>query len=228
MESNNFKTLETINGIEYIFNHVAFRTKLRKVAKKAVDSGDFEKQEDFREDFASKVSVSTSALKQWESGRNGVSDLDRVKDLALHLGLKNYKQLLTQKNDNNSEENNMNNNLYIAEEKNAAREVFYAMIDVLKDFKDTEAYADCSGENAIPSDIDVFITQNKAEVAIKRARFDLPEKVFSELDSLFSEVSSTLPEEITCEKSYMRFMEVEHIADEYFQKLCSILKDYIR
>ena len=60
----------------------------------------------------------------------------------------------------------------------------------------------------------IFITQNKAEVAIKRARFDLPEKVFSELDSLFSEVSSTLPEEITCEKAYMRFMEVERIAEE--------------
>lgn len=34
----------------------------------------------------------------------------------------------------------MNNTLYITEERNAAREVFYAMIDVLKDFKDTEAY----------------------------------------------------------------------------------------
>lgn len=228
MESNNFKTLETINEIEYIFNYVAFRSKLRKVAKKAVDSGDFEKQEDFREDFASKVSVSTSALKQWESGRNGVSDLDRVKDLALHLGLKNYKQLLTQKHNNNSEDNNMNNTLYITEERNAAREVFYAMIDVLKDFKDTEAYFDCSGAYGTPTEEDIYLTQDKTEIAIKRARFDLPAKVFSELDSLFSEVCSTLPEEITCEKSYMRSMEVERIAEEYFETLCTILKDYIR
>lgn len=59
-------------------------------------------------------------------------------------------------------------------------------------------------------------------------RFDLPEKIFFELETLFSEITSTIPEDITCEKSYMRFMEVERITDEYFQKLCNILKDYIR
>ena len=228
MESTNFKTLEIIDGTEYIFDHITFRTKLRVVAKQAKKSGVFKNLEDFRDDFASKLSVSSSALKQWESGRNGVSDLDRVKELALHLGLTNYKQLLTPKFSNNTEDINMVKNSYIVEEKNAAREVFYALINVIKDFKDTEAYADCSGENTIPSNIDVFATQNNAEIAIKKARFDLPEKIYNELDSLFYEISSTLPEEITCEKEYMRFMQVEYIANEYFEKLCEILKDYIR
>lgn len=228
MEQVNFKRLQCENGKEYVFDSKRFKMELRRSALAAKKEKAITTIEAYEEKLAESIAVTTAAIKQWKAGRNGVSDLERVQEIANYLGLDDYKKLLIEVSDNDEGED-MNMTNYITEdERKAAREVFYGFVDVIKAYKDTEAYAVYDIMYVAPSMIDVFQTNDDLEVTIRKSRFDLSKDTYTKLEQLFFEITSTLPEEIENEGQTSRDLVVERKADEYFEEVCHILKIYIK
>ena len=82
MEQGSFKRLKAQDGKEYTFNALAFKKELKRTAVAAKQKGIVSSIEAFKEGLADKIAVTTAAIKQWESGRNGVSDIERVQEIA--------------------------------------------------------------------------------------------------------------------------------------------------
>ena len=234
MENGKFKTLKAENGKAYIFNHRAFKLELRKVALAAKKDKSVSSIEEFEEGLADKLAVSTAAIKQWKFGYNGVSDIERVQEIAEYLGLDDYRVLLSEvEKVEEKDDVNMNNN-YFEEERNAAREVFNSLISVINAYKDTGAYMCFGGVVGVPTQEEVLDINDTAGVVIQRARFDMPKETFTQLETLLYEISSTVPEDLKVENNpdlkgdLPYWITVERKADEYFEELCKILERYIR
>lgn len=225
---NNFKRFQCDDGKEYFFNYKAFKTELKRAASLAKKEGLVTSIEAFKEGLAEEVAVSISAIKQWETGRNGVSDLERVKEIAAYLGLGNYMRLLTEQKCEDRKELQSMSKCYLEEERNMAREVFYGFAEVVKAFKDTEGYAACLGMYTIPTNEEVLEINDRLELLLQKSRFDLGKEVWENLTYLFYEITSILPEEIKAENSFKRSMKIEEMADEFYEKVCDILKGYMK
>ena len=63
MANESFKVLEIFDGVEYVFNCNTFRDAIRRMSRLAKKNGVVGSVEAFREDFAEKIMVSSSALK---------------------------------------------------------------------------------------------------------------------------------------------------------------------
>lgn len=226
---NNFKRFQCDDGKEYFFNYKAFKTELKRAASLAKKEGLVTSIEAFKEGLAEEVAVSISAIKQWETGRNGVSDLERVKEIAAYLGLGNYMRLLTEQKCEDRKELQSMSKCYLEEERNMAREVFYGFAEVVKTFKDTNGYdGSIMGTYLFPSQIMVMEINNEVELLLQKSRFDLGKEVWENLTYLFYEITSILPEEIKAENSFKRSMKIEEMADEFYEKVCDILKGYMK
>ena len=229
MEQVNFKKFQCEDGNEYVFNSSAFKMELRRSALAAKKANVVSSIEEYEQGLADAIAVSTASIKQWKAGRNGVSDIDRVKEIAEYLGLADYKKLLVEVIDENREDDmNMGNNYISEDERKAAREVFNGFVDVIKAYKDTEAYACCDGMFGVPTNEEIIDTNDKVEVIIQKSRFDIPAEIHTQLEQLFFEITSTLPNEIEAEDNFQRSLVVERKGDEYFEKVCKILGRYIR
>lgn len=189
MANENFKTLETIDGIEYVFNYKKFRDELRRMSRLMKQKGSVSSVEEYREAFAEKIMVSTSALKQWESGRNGVSDLERVKEIAMHLYLPDYRKLLMPKSEPVEKENSVMMNRIIDEkERDVARNVFERMVDYIKLFCDTDGFADFSVYSLCKDVTDYYHYEEELHADIDKMRFDLPKATYDAIVGLYSEI----------------------------------------
>ncbi|MGO5551269.1 hypothetical protein ACTQW9_18685 [Lachnospiraceae bacterium LCP19S3_B12] len=227
MEQGSFKRLKAQDGKEYTFNALAFKKELKRTAVAAKQKGIVSSIEAFKEGLADKIAVTTAAIKQWESGRNGVSDIERVQEIAEYLGLEDYKALLIEVKEERKDDMNMAN--YISEEeRRTAREVFNGLVEVIKMYKDSNAYANVDGSYGCPTNADILTKNDEVELIIQKARFDIPEETHRELESVFFEISSTLPEEVEDDNIMMRSLQVERRADEYYKKVCQIMAAYIK
>ena len=227
MEQMNFKRLKAEDDREYIFDYKAFKREMKRVAVAAKKAGDVPSIETYKEGLAQAVSVSVAAVKQWESGRNGVSDIERVREIASYLGLSDYRKLLVEVNVIEKKGDEMMMDCRYEEERTVARKVFHSFVDIIKHYKDSCAYAYCEGFFGMPSREDVIETIDKVEVIIQKARFDLPVTIYEALSQLFFEITGTLPEEIEAENDFLKSVEVDRRAEEYFNQLCKILEKYM-
>lgn len=229
MEQVNFKKFQCEDGKEYIFDSSAFKKELRRSALAAKKANVIASIEEYEQGLADATAVSTASIKQWKAGRNGVSDIDRVKEIAEYLGLTDYKKLLTKvMSENREDDMNMGNNYICEDERKAAREVFYGFVDVIKAYKDTEAYGNCEGMYLIPSGDEVLEINDRVEVVIQKSRFDLPAEIHTQLEQLFFEITSTIPSEVDGTEIVSRGLVVERLGDQYFDDVCKILGRYIR
>ena len=228
MEQVNFKRLKTEDGKEYTFNSLAFKKELKRTAVASKKDGKVTSIEAFKEGLADKIAVSTAAIKQWESGRNGVSDIERVQEIAEYLGLEDYKSLLIEVKTEEKKDDITMKNYILEEERKTAREVFNSLVEIIKMYKDSGAYAYTDGTYGTPTEIEILTTNEAVEEIILKARFDIPEETHRELSGMFFEITSTLPEEIEHENPMIRELEVERKADEYYEQLCRIMTAYIK
>lgn len=229
MEQVNFKKFQCEDGNEYVFNSSAFKIELRRSALAAKKVNMVSSIEEYEQGLADAIAVSTASIKQWKAGRNGVSDIERVKEIAEYLGLADYKKLLVKVIAKNREDDmNMGNNYISEDERKAAREVFNGLVDVIKVYKDTAAYAYCDGIYGTPTDEEIFDINDKVEVVIQKSRFDIPAEIYTQIEQLFFEITSTLPNEVEGTETICRNLIVERLADEYFENVCKILGRYIR
>ena len=246
MAGENFKTLEIINGEEYIFNYKIFNYELKRLSRIAKKNGDVTSIEEYRSRLADTLAVSPEALKQWESGRNGVSDLQRVKEISRCFLIKDYRTLLTPKSNNHekTEENKLMNRTIDKQERKAARKMFRAFVDMLFVFKNTDGYQHY-GDNGAPDLMDAALTLDDLEISLRKAAFDLPGETYENLLLLFNDLTydevGSFPDIFDTEE-YATFCETdfslsyfppqvlfaERKFDEYFNRLCEIMKDYRR
>lgn len=234
MENAKFKTLKCEDGKSYIFNHRAFKVELKRIALAAKKENKVASIEEYEEKLADKLAVTPSAIKQWKYGKNGVSDIDRVKEIARCLGLENYQDLLTQIDKEEKDGRDMNNNIYLEEERKAAREVFNGMIKVINTYRDTGAYSCYDPICGVPSEAEVMAMNDEVREIIQRARFDMPKETYDKLESFYYEIVNSGTEDAIAEAvtenatDFPYWRIVERKADEYFEELCGILKDYVR
>lgn len=252
MANENFKTLETIDGIEYVFNYKKFRDEIRRISRLMKQKGSVSSVEEYREVFAEKIMVSVSALKQWETGRNGVSDLERVKEIAMHLYLPDYRKLLMPKSEPVEKENSVMMNRVIDEkEREVARRVFERMVDYIRLFCDTEGFADFSHNLLCKDGMDYYYYAEELQVEIDKMRFDLPQDIYFAIVRLYREIEATGGDDLDFDwsiydgeeyKSFVRDTFIGDVADtsfvkgaflerkyeEYYENLCVIMKDYLK
>lgn len=228
MEQVSFKRLKAEDGKEYTFDSFAFKKELKRTAVASKKNGNVSSIEEFKEGLADKIAVSTAAIKQWESGRNGVSDIERVQEIADYLGLEDYKDLLIEVKTEERKDDMTMINYILEEERRTAREVFNGFVEVIQMYKDSDAYAHVDGEYCTPTNEDILLKNNEVEVIIQKSRFDIPEDTHRELASLFFEIVSTLPEEIEGDNDFYRGMMVERKAEEYYEQVCKIMAVYIK
>lgn len=228
MEQVSFKRLKAEDGKEYTFDSLAFKKELKRTAVASKKDGKVSSIEEFKEGLADKIAVSTAAIKQWESGRNGVSDIERVQEIAEYLGLEDYKTLLVEVKAEERKDDMTMTNYILEEERKTAREVFNGLVEVIKMYKDTGAYAYTDGSYGSPTEVDIITKNDEVEIIIQKARFDIPEETHRELSSLFFEIISTLPEEIEDDNAMIRNLQVERKADEYYEQVCKIMSAYIK
>ena len=110
-KNNNLRRFQLKDGKEYCFDCDRFKSELNKIAKKAKETHQVSTIKEYEDKFIKCIGVSESALKQWKAGNNGVSDLDRVKEIANFLGMSNYKDLLidvSESRDKEGGDNRMN------------------------------------------------------------------------------------------------------------------------
>lgn len=85
-----YSVLETINGIEYIFDSKAFKRNIEiYISNKLPDYN----KKTLYEKIANKAYVTTDAVKKWCQGKNGPQDLERLKSIAQVLNV-DYQKLL--------------------------------------------------------------------------------------------------------------------------------------
>ena len=246
MAYDNFKVLEIADGIEYIFNCNMFRNEFRRVSRFAKKSGRVKSTEEFREDFAEKVMISTSAIKQWESGRNGVSDLERVKEIARYLLLEDYHKLLMPKSTEEKKENSVMMNRMIDEkEREVARNLFMALANYICIFEESGGFEYFEFNFLCKDEYKLTDFQQHLKVQIKQARFDLPKQTCERLIALFYEIGATdhVLETVFETKEYKTFLKEEgwgkdcseakglyldRKADEYYDSLCEIMEEYLK
>lgn len=247
MNENNFKTLEIINGQDMIFNPEEFKLQLKLAAKRARKMEGIRETKTFREEFAKKVSVSESALKQWESGRNGVSDLERLKEIAQALHLLDYKILLKPRETTMKGHTDMVNREAITErERETARTIFEIFVDIIQIYRDTIAFSSISDEGFSPSYTEIYDLLRDTHTKLLKSRFDLPfdiyqglYKMYVNLDSEFETAPAFLSEEYEeFEKNAkdggilnevnIHFLYTECLCDELYESLCSIMRDYLK
>ena len=227
MANENFRVLETVGGIDYIFDCKTFRDELRRMSRISKQTGVSSSVEEYRENFADKINVSASALKQWESGRNGVSDLERVKEIAQHLFLDDYRKLLVPKSDKEEMEFCIMRNGEISDkERDVARELFGKFVDYISTYIESDGFKNFDLANHCSSDEELVKLSFRLENSIKRGRFDVPKYISDQLYDLyliigFDEINSDLS---GVEKS----LSVERYAAEYYDSLCNIMCEYLK
>lgn len=248
MANESFKVLEIIDGIEYIFNCNTFRDEIRRMSRLAKKNGVVGSVEVFREDFAEKIMVSSSALKQWESGRNGVSDLERVKEIARHLLMDDYHKLLMPRSNGEEKENSVMMNRMIDEkEREVARSIFEEMAEYIFSFEESLGFENFEYNLVNDTPMDVGIFEQKLGLHIKKIRFDLPKTTVDNLSDLYHEIGDLINEgfsvfsteeyanyirgtdtENSADHWYVKAAYCSRKADEYYEKLCEIMKDYLK
>lgn len=247
MKDTNFKTLEIIDGVEMIFDHEEFKLQLNLATKRARKMEGIRDTKTFREMFAYKISVSESALKQWAAGRNGVSDLDRLKEIAQALLISDYTRLLKPREINEKGYSDMTNRDPITEkERDVAREIFDRFIDIIQLYRDTIAFSSISDEGFSPSYSEIYEFLRETHTKLLKSRFDLPfdtyqelYKMYINLDSEYETTPAFLSEEYEeFEKGVkeggfyneinIHFLYTEVLCDELYESLCHIMKDYLK
>ena len=248
MANESFKVLEIIGGVEYIFNCNTFRDEIRRMSRLAKKNGVVGSVEVFREDFAEKIMVSSSALKQWESGRNGVSDLERVKEIARHLLMDDYHKLLMPRSNGEEKENSVMMNRMIDEkEREVARNIFEEMTEYIYSFEESWGFEDFNYAFVYSSSEEVMIAEQNLDLNMKKIRFDLPKMIADNLADLFREIgyreeegSSVFETEEYAKyvkdpgaekipyDPYVKAAYCSRKADEYYEKLCGIMKEYLK
>lgn len=248
MANESFKVLEIFDGVEYVFNCNTFRDAIRRMSRLAKKNGVVGSVEAFREDFAEKIMVSSSALKQWESGRNGVSDLERVKEIARHLLMDDYHKLLMPRSNGEEKENSVMMNRMIDEkEREVARNIFEEMTEYIYSFEESWGFEDFNYAFEYSSSEEVMIAEHNLDLNMKKIRFDLPKMIADNLADLFREigyreeegssvfeteeyakyVKDTGAEKIPNDP-YVKAAYCSRKADEYYEKLCGIMKEYLK
>ena len=224
MQQKNFKKLIDNDGQEYTFDYQAFKKFFKIAVVHAKNNGSVKTVEEFEENFAESLAVSVSSIKQWKSGNNGVSDMDRIKEMAQKLGLSDYKKLLI------TEQREVSDMNKVIDEKeyDVAREVFGSIAEMIKQFKDTDGYSCYEEGPGIPAFETVIDTNDRTELIVMKSRFDIPKEVFIPLEQLYFEIASKQPEEIAGASSFERSMKVEELADEYYEQLCTIMERYLK
>lgn len=227
MEQSNFKRLKCDDGKEYIFNFEAFKMELKRAAVAAKKAGRVSTIEKFEKELADKVAVTSAAIKQWKAGRNGVSDIERIMDIAHFLELKDYKELLIEQIEDNRKDDTIMNNYVYETERKSAKEAFDGMVYVITLFKNTNAYS-LYDDYGAPSAVEVIVTNEEAEIAIKKARFDISKEIYDKLIQLYYAITNTEPDEIESDNNISREFAVERIGDAYYSELCEIMKSYLK
>lgn len=222
---NNFKTLDIIDGKEYIFNSKAFKREFRRVAATTKKCDPTVTLSAFREAFADKVHTSASAISQWEAGNNGVSDLKRVKELALNLGITDYKLLLIERE---TTTNKGEITMVSVEERMAAKAVFEIITDLIILFKDTVGFSQYTQDFRDETKVDRLDLETAAERVVKRSRFELPLDVYNGVDELLSEINYAclIQDEVETEREL--YLEVDRMTDQFFAKLHEVMKPYLK
>ena len=250
MASENFRTLETIDGIEYIFDCKKFRDEIRRMSRLLKKNGEVHSMEEYRENFAERIMVSISALKQWESGRNGVSDLERVKEIAANLYLNDYRKLLMPKFEPEEKENSvMMNKMVDEKEREVARLAFDKMVDYINLYSNSSGFSDFSFNLHCNSAMDFHFYQDRLHLDIDKMRFDLPKVTYDGLVDLYNEMEMTEGDDFdwtiydgteykefineTFEKdisdtSFAKLLFLNRKYDEYYGRLCAIMEDYLK
>ena len=217
----NFKVLETINNEEYIFNSQYFSAEYKRVARYNVEKGDYVKRSLFMTDFANAIGVSESAVKQWLSGRTGVSHMERVIDIAEFLGIKDYKKLLVKKESENVTMINV-------EERKAAKEVFEMMTEYIIMFRNTDGFMGIGEEYCRKTDAGWYSFEEVVEKVVKKSRFELPKSVYEKVDALYQEISYTFGDELTESNDGDRVRELDRVTEEFYAKLHDSMQIYLK
>ena len=104
MKSQSFRTLETIDGKQYVFSSKMFKEYCnRYISEETSRTGVKAKKKDLWEKLAEETSVSSDSIHAWHCGSNGPGDVSYVKIMANILGV-DYKKLMEEVPD---EKNNM-------------------------------------------------------------------------------------------------------------------------
>lgn len=222
---NNFKTLDIIDGKEYIFDYEVFRKEFRRLAAASKKYDNSITMSAFREAFASKVNASVSAISQWEAGNNGVSDLARVKQLADNLEIGDYRRLLTERKSDNSKGEKV---MVSAEERMAAKAVFEILTDLIILFKDTVGFSQYTEDFREKTQINGLSLETVAERVVKRSRFELPLSVYKGVDELLTEINYACMLESEFKNARELYIEVDRMTDVFLEKLHEVMKPYLK
>lgn len=185
--------------------------------------------------------VTEHALKNWASGKTGVADLDRVKEIAHVLKIGDYKKLLKKKPDTEKV-------VPTQEQKTVARYLYTDYVTFIQNFLFTLGFTNFDRSINLDSPAEVQKCLNFMETNIKYARFDLNENVCNKLSELLNEIgyicqegkqnaSFFEKEDYLCFlKSHTEYMDhedsakwlyIKELSGTYHNRLCDILGPYM-
>lgn len=242
--SKNFKTLMVIDGKEYIFNSEAFNSDYKKCYKFAKLSNTYESELQYSEDFAEELHVSSSAVKNWRLGNNGISDLDTVKMIANKFR-RNYQEYLIERKEKAEEKQMKNENksdrIIDETEKNAVRNIYHAFVDYMDVFEQTagNTYFDMTPY----SSQDSFRLINELKLEIRKSMLDIPKDLYEKLlnfpEKFFWEDETdetnifenhrfidTLDNPNQANNIWFRHDFIQQLSNELFKEMEELLKNY--
>ena len=141
----------------------------------------------------------------------------------------------------------MMNRVIDEKEREAARNIFEEMTEYIYSFEESWGFEDFNYAFVYSSSEEVMIAEHNLELIMKKIRFDLPKMITDNLTDLFheigyreEEVSSVFGTEeyemyikdTGAEKNandpYVKAAYCSRKADEYYDKLCEIMNDYLK
>lgn len=128
MEKKNFRTLE-YEGRSYRFNRAAFCEFFRAAKSRTVDTNDALTQK-----IAEHAYVSADAVINWKKGKNGPSDIEKIRLIAEALGVNNWMLLLAEIREENDMRNREEIELY------SVKRIYDAVVEFLHEFVNTDGF----------------------------------------------------------------------------------------
>lgn len=182
--SKNYRALYTENNIGYVFSTGAFGNLITEKYKESRESGKARTKEQIREELADITCKSSEAVKKWERGDNGPSDIEVVKDLAKYFEVDFHVLLTTTEN---SPRRSVPE-IYGKDEKSIVTQFYSILTDFIYDYVCTNntCYAvKYLGQELTTDDVNGYIYDIYRQ--LDKVAFSISDKTYNKLHRIITE-----------------------------------------
>ncbi len=241
-KGDKFKILAERDGTEWYFDHKALNTIFDRYYADVKTKNPKVTKKDVMQEFADMNNVTVDAVKKWLSGKNGVADIERIKEMSKFFDIKDYWDLLKPRTE-------LNTTGITYYQWTAARRLYMEFMACIHLFSQSTGFTDFSYVEEADSTEDVNYMKNQIHTDIRCAMFDLPQETCIKLKNLLFSIGNFTPpgnrlsyddifrseefeshEQIYRSKisdaNFRKDLFVFHLKERYSNELYEILKNF--